>query len=120
MANFLVPNTILAGDSVTLKVGGVQKSAEVYATPEQPAPVVSSVTPSSGSSAGQRYIEIFGTNLSPGGKVCLWNVGTGCTGVSVSIGGSQAFVIYASSTELLVLSPLGRPGTVDVTVASDI
>ncbi|MHB1499447.1 MAG: IPT/TIG domain-containing protein [Acidimicrobiales bacterium] len=100
-------------------VGAGENSAEVYATPEQPGPVASSVTPSSGSSAGHRYIEIFGTNLSPGGKLCLWYLGTGCSGVSVCVGGNEGLVVYASSTELLVLWPLRAPGTVDITVAAD-
>ena len=85
-------------------------------TSTTPAPAVTSLNPTSGSSAGHRYLEIFGSNLSPAGETCLWYKGSGCQGITVDVGGNAAFVIYGSPSELLVLTPAGSPGTAPVSV----
>jgi len=95
-------------------------TASISYTVVPPAPSVTSLDPASGSSAGQRYLEIFGSNLSPGTGTCLWYEGNGCPGITVDVDGNPAFVIYGSPTELLVLTPAGAlgPAPVTVTVAS--
>ena len=99
----------------TNSVGSVTSDAATL-TVTPAAPVVTSLTPSSGASAGHRYLEIFGSGLYTNGETCLWYKGAGCSGISVDVGGNPAFVIYASPTELLVLTPAGSPGPAPVTV----
>lgn len=99
----------------TNSVGSVTSDAATL-TVTPAAPVVTSLTPSSGASAGHRYLEIFGSGLYTSGETCLWYKGGGCSGISVDVGGNPAFVIYASPTELLVLTPAGSPGPASVTV----
>ncbi len=94
-------------------------TAQLSITVAPAPPSVSSLSPTSGSASGHRYIEIFGSNLSPNGTTCLWYKGAGCSGVAVYVGANKAFVIYASPTIILVLSPPGVPGTVDITVQVD-
>jgi hypothetical protein len=85
-------------------------------TTTAPAPGVTSLEPTSGSSAGHRYLEIFGSNLSPAGETCLCYKGPGCQGITVDVGKNATFVIYGSPTVLLVLTPAGSQGTAPVSV----
>jgi hypothetical protein len=80
-------------------------------------PTLTSLNPPSGPSAGHRYLELFGSGLSPNSETCLWYKGSGCAGISVQIGSAAAFVIYGSPSELLVLTPPGSPGAVSVTLS---
>jgi hypothetical protein len=91
-----------------------QLSIKVLAAP----PTVTQILPPEGASSGHRYIEILGNNLTPG-WTCLWYRGAGCSGETVYVGANKAFVIYASPTIVLVLSPAGNPGKVSVTVQVD-
>ena len=77
---------------------------------------MTSLEPTSGSSAGHRYLEIFGSNLSPAGETCLCYKGPGCQGITVDVGKNATFVIYGSPTVLLVLTPAGSQGTAPVSV----
>jgi hypothetical protein len=71
-----------------------------------PAPTVSSVSPSSGSTAGGTQVTITGTNLSGATAVDFGSVAA--TGVSVNSAGTQ----------ITATSPAGSAGTVDVTVTT--
>jgi hypothetical protein len=87
--------------NITL-VGSDNKKASgviTYVTKLNPAPTVTRVTPSMGSSAGTATVEVFGTGFAPG--------------VRVSVDGMELNTQYVSATKLLVDVPpsseMGRP-----------
>ncbi len=121
VVSFLAPGTCVVDASQAATTGWLASNVAQQSIPvvaPLPQPSVTSLSPTSGASAGHRYLEIFGSELSPNGETCLWYRGAGCTGITVEIGGNPAFVIYGSPTVLLVLTPAGTPGlaTVAVTV----
>ena len=71
------------------------------------------VVPSSGSTFGFTRVLVEGHNLSPGGEACFF---FSCKGVTVDFGENEAFLLFASPERDVVLSPLHKAGTVDVTV----
>jgi hypothetical protein len=71
-----------------------------YATP---APAVTGLSPSSGTTAGGTAVTITGTNLG---------------GASVSFGGAAAKISADSGTQISVTSPPGSAGAVSVTVTT--
>ena len=71
-----------------------------------PVPTVSSVTPSSGSTAGGTPVTITGTNFT--------------TGAAVKFGASAATnVVFMNSTTISATTPAGSPGAVTVTVTNN-
>jgi hypothetical protein len=94
-------------DVTVTTAGGTSKtsSADEF-TYVVPAPTVSSVSPSSGSTAGGTQVTITGTNLSGATAVDFGSVAA--TGVSVNSAGTQ----------ITATSPAGSAGTVDVTVTT--
>lgn len=74
------------------------------AAPPAAAPVITAVSPTSGT-AGTSVV-ITGTNLS------------GCCGASVSFGGIAATVTENTPTQITVTSPAGTTGSVDITVTT--
>jgi hypothetical protein len=81
-------------------------SNEVSAAPySYPAPTVSSISPSSGSSAGGTAVTITGTGF--------------VSGATVSIGGASATgVTFGSATSLTATTPAGATGTQNVMVTN--
>jgi uncharacterized protein (TIGR03437 family) len=71
-----------------------------YATP---APAVTGLSPSSGTTAGGTAVTITGTNLG---------------GATVSFGGAAAKISADSGTQITVTTPPGSAGTVTVTVTT--
>jgi len=69
-------------------------------------PVISSIRPSSGSTAGAGGVIIDGTNLD--------------TVTAVDFGGSSGTIIYSSPTELTAAAPAHAAGTVNVTVTNPV
>jgi serine/threonine-protein kinase len=88
--------------SVTVTTPGGSTSAGKFSY-MIPAPAVTGLSPSSGTTAGGTAVTITGTNLS------------GATGVS--FGGAAATITADSSTQITVTSPAGT-GTVSVTVTT--
>jgi hypothetical protein len=88
--------------SVTVTTPGGSASAGKF-TYAAPAPAVSGLSPSSGTTAGGSAVTISGTNLG---------------GASVSFGGAAATVTGDSGTQITVTSPPGSAGTVSVTVTT--
>jgi hypothetical protein len=117
--NTSAPGTDFSYSVRSLSKDGQSATTSITYSVTAPVPNVTSLAPASGASAGHRYLEVFGSNLYPAGKTCLWYVGTGCTGITVDVGANAAFVIYASPTVLLVLTPAGSPGHARVTVSED-
>ena len=110
--------TLRSNGSVTgLSKDGQTATATITYSVRAVPPRVKSLAPTSGTSAGHRYLEIFGSDLSPNAETCLWYKGAGCAGITVDVGGNSAFVIYGSPTVLLVLTPAGSAGQVKVTVS---
>lgn len=91
-------------------------TAQLSLTVQPHPPVITSLTPTSGSASGNRYIYIYGDYLWQGSSSCLWYKGSGCAGLTVYVGPSKAFVTYSSPGVALVLSPPGSAGTVNVRV----
>jgi hypothetical protein len=88
--------------SVTVTTpGGTSSSKFTYVIP---APAVTGVSPSSGTTAGGTAVTITGTNLG------------GATGVS--FGGDAAKIAADSGSQVTVTSPPGSAGTVSVTVTT--
>ncbi len=75
-----------------------------YITPNQP-PVVTGISPTSGTTAGGTPVTVTGSNLTNGTY-------------TVYFGSSPAVVTGASSSQITVTSPAHAAGTVDVTVAN--
>jgi large repetitive protein len=88
--------------NITVTTPGGSASAGTF-TYMTPAPAVTGLSPSSGTTAGGTAVTISGTNLS------------GATGVS--FGGTAAKVTADSNTQIAVISPAGT-GTVNVTVTT--
>jgi hypothetical protein len=87
--------------TVTTAGGSVSAGKFTYVTP---APAVTGLSPSSGTTAGGTAVTISGTNLG------------GATGVS--FGGAAGKITADSSTHITVTSPAGSAGTVSVTVTT--
>jgi len=117
--NFTVPTAASAGehrfygreviDGVTyLEDYGYYQSVTVTAAPALgAAPVLTSLTPSTGSSAGGTSVTIAGT-----GFVCTPTLPT------VNFGTTAATVTSCGSTSIVVTSPAGAVGTANVTVTN--
>ena len=86
--------------TVTTAGGSVSAGTFTYATP---APAVTGLSPSSGTTAGGTAVTITGTNLG---------------GASVSFGGAAAKISADSGTQISVTSPPGSAGAVSVTVTT--
>jgi hypothetical protein len=87
--------------TVTTAGGSVSAGKFTYVTP---APAVTGLSPSSGTTAGGTAVTITGTNLG------------GATGVS--FGGAAGKITADSGTQITVTSPPGSAGTVTVTVTT--
>ena len=85
-------------------VGGSTASATGTATVSPPRPVVTSVSPSAGPTAGGTSVTITGTNL--GGAT------------AVKFGANAAKVTTNTATQIVATNPAGSAGTVDVTVTN--
>jgi hypothetical protein len=91
--------------SVEVTVGGQTNAANTLFTYVTPAPTVSSVTPTSGSTAGGTSITIAGANF------------TGATAVSVG-GNACTSVSVVSATSITCSTPAGTAGTASVLVTT--
>ena len=89
--------------SITVTTPGGSASAGTF-TYMTPAPAVTGLSPSSGTTAGGTAVTISGTNLG------------GATGVS--FGGAAAKITADSGTQIAVTSPPGSAGAVSVTVTT--
>jgi hypothetical protein len=88
--------------NITVTTPGGSASAGTF-TYMTPAPAVTGLSPSSGTTDGGTTVTITGTNL------------TGAT--SVSFGGAAGRIISDSGTQITVTSPGGK-GTVNITVTT--
>ncbi|OWK36653.1 Flagellar hook-length control protein FliK [Fimbriiglobus ruber] len=73
-------------------------------SPPTAAPTVTGVGPASGSTAGDTTVDITGTNLDGA--------------AAVDFGGAAATIVSDTGTQIVVLSPAGTAGVVDVTVTT--
>ena len=85
-------------------VGGSTASATGTATVSPPRPVVTSVSPSAGPTAGGTSVTITGTNLG--------------SATAVKFGANAATVTTNTATQIVATNPAGSAGTVDVTVTN--
>ena len=85
-------------------VGGSTASATGTATVSPPRPVVTSVSPSAGPTAGGTSVTITGTNLG--------------IATAVKFGANAATVTTNTATQIVATNPAGSAGTVDVTVTT--
>lgn len=92
-------------------------------------PVISGVSNSAGGQAGisaGTYISIYGSNFAPTGwPTAIWSdyvvngqLPTTLAGVSVSMGGTAAYIYYVSPTQINVLAPSLGSGNTSVTVTT--
>ncbi len=91
-------------DSTTLLTGGAP-SLIAFAAPPPVLPVVSSLVPSAGSTAGGTSVDIFGSGFS------------GATAVRFGSSAASSYTVI-SSTEIAAVTPSEPIGTVDVSVAT--
>jgi hypothetical protein len=89
---------------VTTPAGTSASSAADLFTYRIPPPVVGSINPAIGSTAGGTYVTISGSNLA------------GASGVA--FGASAGTILSASGTEIVAAAPARAAGTVDVTVSN--
>ncbi|HMD24036.1 MAG TPA: IPT/TIG domain-containing protein [Streptosporangiaceae bacterium] len=88
--------------SITVTTPGGSASAGTF-TYMTPAPAVTGLSPSSGTTAGGTAVTITGANLG---------------GATVSFGGAAAKIAADSGTQIAVTSPPGSAGAVSVTVTT--
>ncbi len=87
------------------RVSGAQADMGAYeSTPSAAAPTVTAISPATGSTAGGTTVTITGTNLA------------GAT--AVKFGSVAATIQSNTATQIVVTSPVGAAGTVDVTVTT--
>ena len=111
------PDSDLAEDKVVTAAGSNSATATLtasgpwvmqmvtFSTASGPVPTVTSVSPSSGSTAGGTPVTITGTNFA--------------TGATVTFGGTAATnVVVVSNTSITATTPAGNAGPVTVTVTS--
>lgn len=91
-------------DSTTLPTGGAP-SLIAFAAPPPVLPVVSSLVPSAGSTAGGTSVDIFGSGFS------------GATAVRFGSSAASSYTVV-SSTEIAAVTPSEPIGTVDVSVTT--
>jgi hypothetical protein len=92
--------------SVTTSGGtATSNGAFTYATPQQPAPTIMSVAPTSGTTAGGTNVVITGTNF------------TGATAVSFGSTAATSFTVD-SATQITAVSPAGSAGAVNLSVTT--
>ena len=85
-------------------VGGSTASASGTATVSPPRPVVTSVSPTAGPTAGGTSVTITGTNLG--------------SATAVKFGTTAATITTNTATQIVATNPAGAAGTVDVTVTN--
>src|SRR5215470_10309217 len=91
--------------SALVGCGGGGSVARVRSANVTPAPTLSTVTPSSGPSAGGVDVTVTGTGFQ-----------AGCT---VAVGGTAATkVVFNSSTQLVVTTPAHQPASADISVTN--
>jgi hypothetical protein len=78
-------------------------SADIFSYAAPPAPAISAITPSTGTTAGGTSVAITGSGFLSGSTVSFGTV-------------AAASVTFVDSTHLTAISPAGSTGTVDVTV----
>jgi uncharacterized protein (TIGR03437 family) len=94
-----------------------------------PLPVIAGIANSAGGQVGVSagtYISIYGSNFAPTGwPATIWSdyvvsgqLPTKLAGVSVSIGGTPAYIEYVSPTQINILSPNLGTGSTSVTVTT--
>jgi uncharacterized protein (TIGR03437 family) len=92
-------------------------------------PVISSVSTSAGGQAlvaPNTWISIYGTNFAGAGSIANWTVPasgalpTQLANVTVTIGGTQAYVEFLSATQINVLAPNIGLGPVNVVVTTTV
>jgi LPXTG-motif cell wall-anchored protein len=91
--------------SIVVTAGGQSNAANTLFTFVTPAPTVTAVSPTSGSTAGGSVITITGTNFGNGSTVTVG--GSACTSVTV-----------VSATSITCTTPTGTAGTASVVVTS--
>ncbi len=89
---------------VTVTVGGSTSSGAAFTYTATPAPVISSVTPATGPSAGGTAVTISGTGL--------WSTR------AVSFGTQPAYFTSVTATSVTATAPAGAVGTVDIRVTT--
>ncbi len=101
------PHAAGAVDIVLTAPGGTvtKPGAFIYAAPAPAAPTITSITPTSGTTAGGTKLTITGTNLTGTTKVTIG--GTDATGIAV-----------VSATEVTAVSPAHAAGVVDVALTT--
>jgi hypothetical protein len=78
-------------------------SADIFSYAAPPAPAISAITPTTGTTVGGTNVAITGSGFLSGSTVSFGTV-------------AAASVTFVDSTHLTAISPAGSPGTVDVTV----
>ncbi|WP_078865799.1 beta strand repeat-containing protein [Streptomyces sp. NRRL S-1448] len=90
--------------AVTVTTAGGTSNALTYTYVAAPAPVLSSLSPTSGPTSGGNTVTLTGSNLS------------GAT--SVKFGANPATILTNTATQITVLAPGGSPSSVAVTVTT--
>ncbi|MFE3887705.1 beta strand repeat-containing protein [Streptomyces lydicus] len=90
--------------SVTVTTAGGTSNGLAYTYVAAPVPVLSSLSPASGPTAGGNVVTINGTNLSGAS--------------SVKFGSNAATVLTNSAGQITVIAPAGPPSSVNVTVTT--
>ncbi|MFG2826890.1 IPT/TIG domain-containing protein [Streptomyces sp. NPDC048434] len=90
--------------NVTVTTAGGTSNALTYTYVAVPVPVISSLSPTSGPTAGGNVVTVNGTNLS------------GAT--SVKFGSNSATILTNTAGQITVIAPAGPPSSVNVTVTT--
>ncbi|MCZ1012380.1 IPT/TIG domain-containing protein [Streptomyces lydicus] len=90
--------------SVTVTTAGGTSNGLAYTYVAAPVPVLSSLSPTSGPTAGGNVVTINGTNLSGAS--------------SVKFGSNAATVVTSTAGQITVIAPAGPPSSVNVTVTT--
>jgi uncharacterized protein (TIGR03437 family) len=115
------------GNPGTYYLDNLRAAAAIGAS--APLPKISGVANAAGWQAGVSagtYISIYGSNFAPSGSTpAVWSdyvsngqLPTTLAGVSVSMGGSPAYVYYVSPAQINVLAPSVGTGSTSVTVTN--
>ncbi|WP_158794953.1 beta strand repeat-containing protein [Streptomyces sp. NRRL S-337] len=100
----LVPAGSPSSVAVTVTTAGGTSNALTYTYVAAPAPVLGSLSPTSGPTSGGNIVTLTGTNLSGA--------------ILVKFGANAATIVTNTGTQITVLVPAGSPSSVAVTVTT--
>ncbi|MFF7234615.1 IPT/TIG domain-containing protein [Streptomyces sioyaensis] len=100
----IAPAGVVSSVGVTVTTAGGTSNALVYSYVAASVPVLTSISPSSGPTAGGNTVTLSGVNLS--------------AATSVKFGNNPATVLSNTASQIVVSAPAGPPSTVNVTVTT--